>query len=238
MFFKGIVEELLWFLSGKTNSKILKEKGVNIWEKNSSREYLDSVGLTKNKEHDLGPVYGHNFRHFGADYENCETNYEGKGVDQIQYVLDMIKNQPNSRRILINLWNPCQLNEVALPPCHVLYQFKVDQQKNTLSCILYQRSGDVALGVPFNIASASLLTHVIAFLSNLKVGILTHFIGDGHIYPQHKEGMTQQLDRYLLPLPRLNVIHRNQKKPEDFCFEDFVLQGYRSNPPISFPLIV
>ena len=150
----------------------------------------------------------------------------------------MIKNQPNSRRILINLWNPCQLNEVALPPCHVLYQFKVDQQKNTLSCILYQRSGDVALGVPFNIASASLLTHVIAFLSNLKVGILTHFIGDGHIYPQHKEGMTQQLDRYLLPLPRLNVIHRNQKKPEDFCFEDFVLQGYRSNPPISFPLIV
>ena len=238
MFFKGIVEELLWFLSGKTNSKILKEKGVNIWEKNSSREYLDSVGLTKNKEHDLGPVYGHNFRHFGADYENCETDYEGKGVDQIQYVLDMIKNQPNSRRILINLWNPCQLNEVALPPCHVLYQFKVDQQKNTLSCILYQRSGDVALGVPFNIASASLLTHVIAFLSNLKVGILTHFIGDGHIYPEHKEGMTQQLDRYLLPLPRLNVIHRNQKKPEDFCFEDFVLQGYRSNPPISFPLIV
>jgi thymidylate synthase len=238
MFFKGILEELLWFLSGKTNSKILKEKGVNIWEKNSTREYLDSVGLVKNKEHDLGPVYGHNFRHFGAHYKDCETNYEGQGVDQIQYVLDMIENNPSSRRILINLWNPCQLNEVALPPCHVLYQFKVDQKKNTLSCILYQRSGDVALGVPFNIASASLLTHIIAHLSKLKVGTLTHFIGDAHIYPEHQEGMSQQLNRYLFPLPKLKVIDRNQKHIEEFKSDDFVLQGYRFNPSISFPLIV
>lgn len=238
MFFKGIVEELLWFLSGKTDSKILKEKGVTIWEKNSTREFLDSVGLQKNKEYDLGPIYGHNFRHYGAEYENCDTDYNGKGVDQIQYVLEMIKNNPNSRRILINLWNPSQLNEVALPPCHVLYQFKVDTKKNTLSCILYQRSADIALGVPFNIASASLLTHVIAFLSNLKVGILTHFIGDGHIYHEHKEGLIHQLDRYLFPLPKLTLKQRNQKKPEDFCFQDFILDGYLSNTSISFPLIV
>ena len=238
MYFKGIVEELLWFLSGKTDSKILKEKGVNIWEKNSTREYLDSVGLKKNKEYDLGPVYGHNFRHYGAEYENCDTDYNGKGVDQIQYVLNMIRTNPSSRRIIINLWNPCQINEVALPPCHVLYHFKVDETKKTLSCILYQRSGDVALGVPFNIASASLLTHIIAFLTDLKVGVLTHFIGDAHIYKEHREGMTQQLDRYLYPFPKLEIRKRNQMKVEEFCFQDFNLQGYVSNTTLAFPLIV
>lgn len=238
MFFKGVVEELLWFLSGQTDAKILKDKGIRIWDKNSSREYLDSVGLVNNNENDLGPIYGHNFRHYGAKYENSKTNYEGKGVDQVGYVINMIRNNPKSRRILINLWNPCQLDEVALPPCHVLYQFKVDEKAKTLSCILYQRSGDVALGIPFNIASASLLTHILAFLTNLKPGILTHFIGDAHIYPEHKEGMIHQLDRYVYPFPILKIFERNQQKPEDFCYEDFELQGYRSNSHLPFQLIV
>ena len=238
--FKTCLKELLWFINGHTDNKLLKEQNVKIWNANASREFLDSRGLHNNKEDDLGPVYGHQWRHFNAPYLGCNEDYSNKGVDQLNSIISSL-NDPNnkySRRLIMSAWNPCQLSDMVLPPCHVLYQFKVDTKKKTLSCILYQRSADIALGVPFNIASASLLTHVIAFLSNLKVGILTHFIGDGHIYEEHKEGLIHQLDRYLFPLPKLTLKQRNQKKPEDFCFQDFILDGYLSNTSISFPLIV
>lgn len=236
MFLRGVIEELLWFLRGETNSTLLKEKKVHIWDKNGSRDYLDSIGLTERMEGDLGPVYGFNFRHYGASYINCYTDYSGQGTDQVEYVLNLIKNEPHSRRILINLWNPTQLNEVALPACHVLYQFKVHDNK--LSCCLYQRSGDIGLGIPFNIASASLMTHIFAHLTNLKVGVLTHCIGDAHIYKEHVETLQEQQQRIPFSFPLLQIKPLGQEKVEDFQVTDFIMKGYISHDTIKMPLIV
>lgn len=236
MFLRGVIEELLWFLRGETNSNILKEKNVHIWDKNGSREYLDSVGLAHHKQGDLGPVYGFNFRHYGASYINSDTDYTGQGTDQVQYVLNLIKNEPSSRRILLNLWNPNQLDQVALPACHVLYQFKVHDHK--LSCCLYQRSGDIGLGIPFNIASASLLTFIFAHLSNLGVGTLSHCIGDAHIYKEHVECLQEQLRRKPFCFPILKIESRGQEKVEDFKVDDFIIRGYQSHEQIKMPLVV
>ena len=236
MFLRGVVEELLWFLRGETNSNILKEKNVHIWDKNGSREYLDSIGLQNRDEGDLGPVYGFNFRHFGATYLNSSTDYTNQGIDQVKYALDLIKNQPSSRRILINLWNPTQLKEVALPACHVLYQFKV--QGNKLSCCLFQRSGDIGLGIPFNIASASLMTHIFAHVTNLQVGTLTHCIGDAHIYKEHVTSLQEQCKLQPFCFPILKVENRNQKTVEDFMPSDFKVKGYICHEAIKMPLIV
>ena len=141
--------------------KILQDKGIHIWDGNTSREFLDKRGLTEYPEGDMGETYGFNFRHFGGKYKDCHTDYNNMGVDQVKEVLKGIKENPNSRRLLINLWNPSDLKEVVLPPCHVLYQFRV--YGNKLSCSMYQRSGDMGLGVPFNIASAALMTYIFAF---------------------------------------------------------------------------
>ena len=236
MFLRGVIEELLWFLSGSTDSNILKEKNVHIWDKNGSREYLDSIGLSHREEGDLGPVYGFNFRNFGADYQDYKTDYSGKGTDQIQYVLDLIKNNPTSRRILLSLWNPNQLDQVALPACHVLYQFKVEG--DFLSCCLFQRSGDIGLGIPFNIASASLLTHILAKLTKKKVGTLIHFLGDAHIYKEHIDILKEQIKREPFVFPKLRIDDRNQEKVEDFLVSDFHVEGYFSHPVLTMPLIV
>ena len=236
MFIRGVIEELLWFLSGNTNSNVLKEKKVHIWDKNGSRKYLDSIGLSQREEGDLGPVYGFNFRHFGATYKDFNTDYSGQGTDQIQYVLDLIKNNPESRRILLSLWNPNQLQEVALPACHVLYQFKVEGE--FLSCCLFQRSGDIGLGVPFNIASASILTHILAKLTNKKAGTLTHFLGDAHIYKEHVDILKKQLKREPFVFPRLRIEDRKQEKVEDFLVSDFHIEGYFSHDTLTMPLIV
>lgn len=160
VFWKGVVEELLWFLRGSTYGKELSDKGVHIWDGNGSREFLDKLGFKERKEGDLGPVYGFQWRHFGAKYVNCDTDYTGQGVDQIEDLIKRIKNDPNSRRHIVNAWNVADINKMALPPCHVLFQFYVSQGK--LSCMLYQRSCDVGLGIPFNIASYALLTVMIA----------------------------------------------------------------------------
>lgn len=237
MFLRGVIEELLWFLSGSTNSNILRDKNVHIWDKNGSREYLDSIGLSHREQGDLGPIYGFNFRHYGAQYKDCHSDYSGQGKDQINNVLHLIKNDPHSRRILINLWNPTQLDEVALPACHVLYQFKVEPE-NKLSCVMYQRSGDIGLGVPFNIASASLLTHILAKLCHLNVGTLTHCIGDAHIYKEHVISLKKQLERTPFCFPRLCITDTNQKKVEEFKVGDFEIQGYFSHDSISMPLVV
>lgn len=167
VFWKGVVEELLWFLKGSTDGKLLSDKGVKIWDGNGSREFLDNLGFKHRRVGDLGPVYGFQWRHFGANYVNCDTNYQGQGVDQIQQVIDMIKKSPDSRRLIVNAWNVKDLPQMALPPCHVLFQFYVD--KGRLSCLLYQRSCDIGLGIPFNIASYALLTCLVAKVASSQL---------------------------------------------------------------------
>lgn len=238
IFFKGIVHELLWFLSGSTNTKILSENGVRIWEANSSREYLDSVGLINNEENELGPIYGFQMRNFGGKYD-VNTNQQTRGgIDQIKYIIETIKTNPSSRRIIMSLWNPTQMYEQALPPCHVLYQFKCNEEDNTLDLCMYQRSGDMGLGVPFNIGSSSLLLSIIAKLTKRKVGVFTHFLGDCHIYKEHIESLRNQIRKPLYPFPILEIKDRNQLKIEDFIPEDFILHGYRCNKTLKMSVIV
>ena len=234
MFTKGIIEELLWFLCGETNSKILEEKGVNIWKGNSSREYLDSINLNHYDEGDCGPIYGFNFRHFGANYIDCHTNYSNQGYDQVKEVLRLLKEEPTSRRILINLWNPLILNNVSLPPCHVLYQFKVIGNK--LSCSMYQRSGDMGLGVPFNIASAALMTYIFASLTDLEPFELIHTIGDCHIYLNHEQGLKEQLLRRPHIFPTLIINKKNNI--EDYNYNDFTFQNYNYYKKINLKIAI
>lgn len=167
VFWRGVVEELLWFIRGSTNASILSEKNVNIWKANSTRDFLDSVGLTDREEGDLGPIYGFQWRHYGAEYVNMHADYTNKGIDQLAEVINTIKNRPHDRRIIMCAWNPIDIPKMALPPCHCLVQFFV--ANNELSCLLYQRSADMGLGVPFNIASYALLTYMIAHITNLQV---------------------------------------------------------------------
>jgi len=236
MFTKGIIEELLWFLNGKTDSKLLENKGVNIWKDNTSREFLDKLGFTDREEGDGGPIYGFNFRHYGAKYINSNTDYSNSGIDQINNVLRMLKEEPTSRRILINLWDPNIINDMVLPPCHVLYQFRV--YGNKLSCSLYQRSGDMGLGIPFNIASASLLTCILAKLSNLEPYELIHTIGDAHIYLNHEEALKEQITREPYDFPTLKILDRNQKSIEDFVLEDFIFENYNCHKAIKMDMAV
>ncbi|VDM42400.1 unnamed protein product [Toxocara canis] len=166
VYWKGVVEELLWFIRGDTDAKRLSVKNVKIWDANGSREFLDGRGFTDRPEGDLGPIYGFQWRHFGAEYRGTEADYSGEGVDQLSDVIQQIKNNPNSRRIILNAWNVKDLSQMALPPCHTLAQFAV--RNGELSCQMYQRSGDMGLGVPFNLASYGLLTHMIAHVCGLK----------------------------------------------------------------------
>ncbi|MCL6633302.1 MAG: thymidylate synthase [Alicyclobacillus herbarius] len=206
---RSIIHELLWFLRGDTNIQYLHDHKVTIWD-----EWADENG-------DLGPIYGKQWRSFrGAN---------GKTVDQIQWVIDEIKRNPNSRRLVVSAWNPPELDEMALPPCHVLFQFYVADGK--LSCQLYQRSGDTFLGVPFNIASYALLTHMVAHVTGLGVGEFIHTLGDAHIYLNHVEQVKLQLTREPLPLPKL-VLNPEVKSIFDFRYEDIQIVGYQSHPPI------
>lgn len=235
LFWRGIVEELLWIISGKTNSNILKEKGIHIWDKNSSRENLDDLGFFNREEGDLGPIYGFQWRHFGAKYIDMNSDYNGKGIDQLKNVIELIKNEPNSRRIILTSWNPCDLNEMVLPPCHMMCQFFVIQGK--LSCQLYQRSGDIGLGVPFNIASYSLLIHLIAKVCELEVGEFIYVIGDAHIYKNHIELLKQQIERKPRPFPDL-LIKTENKDIDCFKFEDFEILNYDPYPPLKMDMAI
>ena len=223
---KTCLRELLWFIKGDTSNKRLKEKKVHIWDSNGSREFLDSRGLINYEEDDLGPIYGFQWRHFNADYKDCNTNYNNEGIDQLNNIIEQLKNSKtrNSRRLVMTAWNPCQIDEMALPPCHILCQFNVSKD-NKLSCALYQRSGDVGLGVPFNIASYSLLTHLIAHHCGLIAYEFIHYLGNTHIYDDHIEGLKEQCKRKPYNLPKL-TIGRICDKIDDYNENDFHIENY------------
>lgn len=234
-FHRGISEELFWFIRGSTNALELKEKKVMIWEGNSSREYLDSVGLNHRQVGDLGPVYGFQWRHYGAEYKDMHADYTGQGIDQLADVIDKIKNKPNDRRIIMCAWNPKDIPQMALPPCHCLAQFYV--ANGELSCMLYQRSADMGLGVPFNIASYALLTHMIAHVTGLKAGEFVHTLGDAHVYLNHVEPLKEQLVREPNPFPKL-FIKRKIENIEDFTIDDIEVQDYNPHPKITMTMAV
>jgi len=234
-FWRGIAEELFWFIKGCTDAKDLQAKNVRIWDANGSRQFLDNLGFTDREEGDLGPVYGFQWRHFGAEYKDTKTDYSGQGVDQLMDIIDKIKNRPDDRRIIMCAWNPADLNKMALPPCHCLVQFYV--ANGELSCQLYQRSADMGLGVPFNIASYALLTHMIAHVTGLKPGDFVHTLGDAHVYLNHVEPLKVQLERKPRKFPKL-VIKRDVENIEDFKFEDFAVEGYDPYPKITMEMAV
>ncbi len=235
---KTCLRELLWFISGKTDNTILQNSNVKIWNDNASREYLDSRGLNNLQENDLGPIYGHQWRHFNATYENCKSDYTNKGIDQLNEIINTLKdpNLRNSRRMIISAWNPCQLNEMALPPCHILMQFNVSQNKY-LSCSLYQRSGDVGLGVPFNIASYSFLTHLIAHHCGLEANEFIYYLGNAHIYDDHIEGLSIQKDKKVFEFPTLNI-KNIYKNIDDYKENDFEISNYIYNESITMKMRV
>ncbi|XP_034026735.1 thymidylate synthase [Thalassophryne amazonica] len=235
VFWRGVLEELLWFIKGSTNAKELSEKGVKIWDANGSRDFLDKSGFTDREEGDLGPVYGFQWRHFGAKYTNMHADYTGQGVDQLQKVIDTIKSNPEDRRIIMCAWNPKDLPLMALPPCHTLCQFYVCDGE--LSCQLYQRSGDMGLGVPFNIASYSLLTYMIAHITGLKPGDFVHTLGDTHIYINHIDPLKVQLKRESRPFPKLKIL-RKVENIDDFRAEDFEICDYNPHPTIKMQMAV
>jgi len=229
---KTCLKELLWFISGSTDNKILKQNNVKIWNGNASRDFLDSRGLHNLEEDDLGPIYGHQWRFFNAEYKNCSTDYTGKGIDQLKNIIESLNNpnDRNSRRLLLSAWNPQQLDEMALPPCHVLMQFNVfDNDK--LSVALYQRSGDMGLGVPFNIASYAFLTHLIAHHCNLKPVEFVHFLGNIHIYSDHLEPLQIQKNRTPYNSPTL-IIKNKYENINEYKFEDFEIINYNHYPEI------
>tara|TARA_A100001015_G_scaffold312314_1_gene417275 strand:+ start:3288 stop:4205 length:918 start_codon:yes stop_codon:yes gene_type:complete len=229
---KTCLKELLWFISGNTNNKDLKEQNVRIWNANASREFLDSRGLINRQEDDLGPIYGFQWRHFNAEYKDCTTNYNNKGIDQLKIIIDSLKDPKKrySRRLLLTAWNPCQLNDMALPPCHVLAQFSVIEE-NKLSCSLYQRSGDMGLGVPFNIASYSLLTHILANCCGLEAHEFYYYIGNAHIYDDHYIALLEQIKRKPYPFPKLSILN-NYDSIDNYKIDDFKVEMYHHYPSI------
>ena len=236
-FWRGVAEELLWFISGSTNAKLLQEKDIHIWDGNASKEFLEQRGLGHREEGDLGPVYGFQWRHFGAEYVDMHADYTGQGVDQLAECIDKIKNNPEDRRILLSAWNPTALKDMALPPCHLLCQFYVDTTRNELSCHMYQRSADMGLGVPFNIASYALLTHLMAQVTGRKPGELVHTLGDAHVYLNHIEPLQEQLQRVPRPFPKLQI-NPDKKNIDDFVYEDLKVFGYHPYKKISMKMAV
>jgi thymidylate synthase len=230
--FRWVAEELFWFLSGDTDEKNLRARGVDIWAEWADEAHTSRFGR---QEGDLGPVYGYLWRSFGGEYP------VRNGFDQIKRLVDEISSNPNSRRLIVSGWNPPTADQVDLPPCHTLFQFKVESGK-TLHCQLYQRSADAFLGVPFNISSYALLTHMLAKVSGLEVGEFIHTFGDLHIYSNHLDQVREQLNREPLPLPTLEFVGADGMKGLDgllsIKFDNLNLVGYQSHGKISAPVAV
>lgn len=235
-----VKSELLWFLRGETNAKTLAEQGNHIWDANGSREFLDSRGFYFREENDLGPIYGFQWRNWNAQ-ENST------GIDQIQQVLQTLKTNPYSRRLVVSAWNPEQIPDMALPPCHMMFQFVVQpsskNEKPYLDCVLTQRSADLPLGVPFNIASYALLTHMVAEAVNMQAGELIHNMGDVHIYENQIPGCQEQIKRIPNEFPKLRITENGKKvlqtgKLEVCDVNDFKSVGYKPQEKIDFPFSV
>ncbi|EHY59989.1 Thymidylate synthase [Exophiala dermatitidis] len=262
VFLRAVTTELLWFVSGCTTSKPLSEAGIHIWDGNGSREFLDKLGFTEREEGDLGPVYGFQWRHFGAEYQDYKSDYTGKGVDQIKEIVRKLKENPYDRRIILSAWNVADLSKMALPPCHMFAQFYVSypdaprgeaalqqQQTNTeqkskgkgdLSCLLYQRSCDMGLGVPFNIASYALLTHMLAHACDLVPGELIHTMGDAHVYLDHIDALKEQLLREPREFPTLNIKRedRGSGEMDGWKLEELEVVGYKPHGGIKMKMSV
>jgi thymidylate synthase len=240
---KTCLKELLWFIRGETDAKILQDQGVHIWDGNSSREFLDSRGLHIYPEGKLGPIYGYQWRNFNASY-NCYTGknitdeYPFNGIDQLQHIIDQLKNPETrtSRRLIMTAWNPKQLDQMALPPCHILCQFNV-HDGNKLSCALYQRSCDLLLGVPFNIASYSFLTHLIAKHCNLEAYEFVHFMGNVHMYENQIDSAKIQIQRKPFPFPTVSI-KQVRENINDYTVEDFQISNYESHNILKMEMVV
>lgn len=240
---KGVFEELKLYLSGKTDNKILQEKNIHIWDGNTSREFLDKRGLEHYPEGDMGETYGFNFRHFAGNYDNCRQDYKigENGYDQLTNVCHLIKNDPTSRRIIINLWNPATLHKAALPSCLMMYQFFVDTHTNKLNCQIYIRSSDYFLANNWNCCTGALLVHMLCVLKDINYtpGFISVVTGDTHIYKTHFEQVVENLRREPVPFPKLEI---NSKKEynslEDIEYDDLWLIGYQPQPSISAPMAV
>ncbi|KAI7577710.1 thymidylate synthase [Hortaea werneckii] len=262
VFLRAVLAELLWFIRGDTHAKTLQDQNVKIWDGNASRAYLDSIGLTDREEGDLGPVYGFQWRHFGAEYGTAHDDYTGKGVDQLAEVVRKLRHNPYDRRIILSAWNPADLGKMALPPCHMFAQFYVSfprqtppststtassdepqpKPKGVLHTLLYQRSCDMGLGVPFNIASYALLTHILSRICDLVPGTLTHTMGDAHIYLDHSEALQTQITREPREFPSLEISERmvpgQCEVDSEWKVEDFVVKGYEPHKGIAMKMSV
>lgn len=240
---KTCLKELLWFIRGETDNKILRKQGVHIWDANGSREFLDSRGLQLYPEDMLGPIYGYQWRNYNASYncfsgkpiQNIEHPFDG--IDQLQQIIDALKDpkQRTSRRLIMTAWNPKQLDQMALPPCHVMCQFNV-HDGDKLSCALYQRSNDECCGTPFNIASYSFLTHLLAKHCGLQAYDFVYFKGNCHIYEDHIEGAKTQIEREPFEFPTISI-KQVRENINDYQPEDFVIENYQHHAPIKFQMV-
>jgi thymidylate synthase len=236
---KTCLKELLWFIRGQTNNKILQAQNVHIWDGNSTPEFLKSRGLSYYEEGELGPIYGYQWRHFNGNWFNqqlqikSDPSFTNEGIDQLQQIIDQLKNPETrtSRRLVMTAWNPCQLDQMALPPCHILCQFNV-HDGNKLSCSMYQRSGDIGLGVPFNIASYSFLTHILAKHCGLEAHEFVYFLGNAHIYDDHIEQMKEQITRTPYPFPKIEITNTHEDI-NDYTTEEIEIKQYQYHPKIT-----
>lgn len=249
VFLRAVLAELLWFIAGDTNAATLQKQGVKIWDGNASRQYLDSIGLNEKEEGDLGPVYGFQWRHFGAAYNTCHDDYSGKGVDQLAEVVRKLRHAPYDRRIILSAWNPADMGKMALPPCHMFAQFYVSfppsaptredgSKRGTLHALLYQRSCDMGLGVPFNIASYALLTHMLARCADLIPGSLTHTMGDAHVYLDHREALEVQIEREPREFPTLELSREAGCDIDGWQAEDCKVLGYDAHKGLAMKMSV
>lgn len=238
IFYDIIIKELLFFISGKTDTRILEEQGVKIWKANTSKAALTAAGLPY-EEGDIGTNYPFQWRHWGAEYTGCDADYTGKGIDQLKILIDGIRSDPFSRRHILSAWNVSQLSQMSLLPCHVMAQFNVSNDRRWLDCQLYQRSGDMFLGVPFNITSYALLTYMIAHVCGLRPRKLIHALGDAHIYNNHGDQVKRQILRTPRPFPKLSFREATRiHEIDDFTFNSFIIEGYNSWPAITGEMAV